>query len=158
MHYLVRLRMDRHESTERFRDQTDVFLSPEGNRGWMILEAEDEEALHRQLEGIEVEESEPVLPVSEYAAISEARKSLEETKARFVDDPDGALAEARRQVGFALEKRGYPPPERAADASRYRRDILRDYERTETGESASVEEKRKAFNTLSELLDRSARA
>lgn len=158
MHYLVRLRTDRDESMQRLGDRADVFLSPSGERGWAILEAEDEEVLHQELEGLEVEESEPVLPVNEYAAISDARRGLEETKARFVDDPDGALAEARRQVGFALEKRGYPPPERAHDASRHRQDILRDYERTEAGESASVEEKRKAFNALSELLDRSARA
>lgn len=158
MHYLVKVKMDKDESVERLGDRADVFLTPEGDQGWAIIEAEDEEAIRRELEGLEVERSEPVLPVSEYAAIREARKNIEETKARFVDDPSGALDEARRQVGFALEKRGYPSPEHAQDAYRHRQDILREYQRIEASDSASVEEKREAFNALSDLLDRSARA
>ena len=157
MHYVVKLEIDRPESTERLDERCDVFLTPDGEQGWAILEAEDEDSVRWELEGHKVEEVQPVLPVKEYAAIREARENIEEVKARFVDDPSGALEEARRQVGFALEKRGYPSPERADGASRHRQVILREYHRTQTSESASVEEKREAFNALSDLLDRSAR-
>src|SRR5215212_3598066 len=136
MHYVVKLEMDRPESTERLDERGDVFLTPDGEQGWAILEAEDEDSVRWELEGHKVEEVQPVLPVKEYAAIREARENIEEVKARFVDDPSG---------------------ERADGASRHRQVILREYHRTQTSESASVEEKREAFNAFSDLLDRSAR-
>ena len=78
---------------------------------------EGEESLRRDLlEGQEAEETQPVLPAQEYVAVQRAHEDLENSKARFVDDPSGALAEARRSVGQALEARGYPPPERANEA------------------------------------------
>ncbi len=69
--------------------------------------------MRRDLEGQEVEEVQPVLPAREHAAILKARRNLENSKTRFVDDPSEALAEARRAVGQALEPRGYPLPEPA---------------------------------------------
>ena len=75
----------------------------------------------------------------------------------FVDDPSGALEEARPAVGQALEARGYPPPERADEAPESRREILREYQATGTEGSESLEDTRGAFNRLTDLLDRLAR-
>jgi hypothetical protein len=47
------------------------------------------------LEGQEAEEVQPVVPVREYMTIRGTREDLENAKARFVDDPSGALAEAQ---------------------------------------------------------------
>jgi hypothetical protein len=109
------------------------------------------------VEGQEVEEVQPVLLAGEYVAIGRARRELEDSKARFVDDPTGALAEARESVSKALEARGYPPPERANEASRSRQEVLREYQETDAGDSASLEDTRGAFNRLSDLLDRLSR-
>jgi hypothetical protein len=135
-----------------------VYVSPEGDRGWVILESENEESLRRDLEGQEVEEVQPVLPAREYAAILEARRDLENSKSRFVDDPSEALAEARRAVGQALEARGYPSPERANEAARARQEVLQEYQDTDAGDSGSLEDMRDAFERLSNVLDRLARA
>ncbi len=93
-----------------------------------------------------------MLPAHEYAAILEARKDVENSKSRFVDDPSEALAEARRAVGQALEARGYPPPERANEATRSRQEVLREYQATDTGSSGSLEDMRSAFDRLSNVL------
>jgi hypothetical protein len=151
MHYIVEFKTEHPESWD------DTYLNPEGTRGWAILEAEDEEALRRDLAGREVEGIQPVLPAREYAAISDARTDVENAKARFVDDPSGALAEARRSVGMALEARGYPPPERAEEAPVSRQEILREYQSTAVDDSDNVEEMRSAFNRLSALLERMVR-
>ena len=47
------------------------------------------------LEGQESEEVQSVVPVREYVTIRGTREDLENAKARFVDDPSGALAEAQ---------------------------------------------------------------
>jgi hypothetical protein len=151
MHYIVEFKTEHPESWD------DTYLSPEGDRGWSILEAEDEEALRRNLAGREIEGIQPVLPAREYAAISDARTELESAKARFVDDPSGALAEARRSVGRALEARGYPPPERAEEAPGSRREILQEYQSTAVDDPDNLEEIRSAFNRLSALLERMVR-
>jgi hypothetical protein len=151
MHYIVEFKTEHPESWD------DTYLNPEGTRGWVILEAEDEEALRRDLAGREIEGIQPVLPAREYAAISDARTDVENAKARFVDDPSGALAEARRSVGMALEARGYPPPERAEEAPGSRQEILREYQSTAVDDSDNVEEMRSAFNRLSDLLERMVR-
>ena len=124
MHYLVEFKTER-LAMEDVEDRGDVYFSPEGDRAWAFLEARDEETLRQGLEDQEVEEIQPVLPAREYAAISRAREDLESQKARFVDDPSGALAEARRSVGQALEARGYPTSERADEAPQGRGEILR---------------------------------
>ncbi len=129
-----------------------MYVSPEGDRGWVILESEDKESLRRDLEGQEVEEVQLVLPAHEYAAILEACKDVENSKSRFVDDPSEALAEARRAVGQALEARGHPPPERANEATRSRQEVLREYQDTDTGSSGSLEDMGGAFNRLSNVL------
>ena len=152
MHYIVEFTTEHPESWD------DSYLSPEGTRGWAILEAEDEEALRRNLaDRGEIEGIQPVLPAREYAAISEARTELENSKAGFVDDPSGALAEARRSVGRALEARGYPPPERAEEALGSRQEILQEYQSTAVDDPNNLEEMRSAFNRLSDLLERMVR-
>jgi hypothetical protein len=151
MHYIVEF------TTEHPEGWDDTYLNPEGTRGWVILEAENEEALRRDLAGREVEGIQPVLPAREYAAISEARTDLENSKARFVDDPSGALADARRSVGEAMEARGYPPPERAGEAPGSRQEILREYQGTAVDDPDNLEEMRVAFNRLSDLLERLVR-
>jgi hypothetical protein len=158
VHYLVKLETQRSASMEQVADRGDVYVSPEGDQGWVIVEAEDEDSLRRDLEGQEVEEVQPVLPAREYAAILGARRDLENSKSRFVDDPSEALAEARQAVGQALEARGYPPPERANEAPRSRQEVLQEYQDTDTGDSGSLEDMRSAFNHLSNVLDRLTRA
>jgi hypothetical protein len=157
MQYLVKFRIQGLADVEDVADRDDVYISPEGDRGWTVIEVEDEEDLRRTVEGQEVEEVQPVLLAGEYVAIGRARRELEDSKARFVDDPTGALAEARESVGKALEARGYPPPERANEASRSRQEVLREYQETDAGDSASLEDTRGAFNRLSDLLDRLSR-
>ena len=158
MHYLVKFEAKQLENVERIVDRDDVYVAPEGDWWWTILEAEDEESLRQDfLAGQEAEEVQPVLPAREYMAIVGAREYLEDSKARFVDDPSGALAEARRAVGQALEARGYPPPERASEAPQSRQEVLREYQETDMGDSGSIEDMRSAFSRLSDLLDRLAR-
>jgi hypothetical protein len=157
MQYLVKFRIQGLADVEDVADRDDVYISPEGDRGWTVIEVEDEEDLRRTVEGQEVEEVQPVLLAGEYVAIGRARRELEDSKARFVDDPTGALAEARESVSKALEARGYPPPERANEASRSRQEVLREYQETDAGDSASLEDTRGAFNRLSDLLDRLSR-
>lgn len=157
MHYLVEFKTER-LAMEDVEDRGDVYFSPEGDRAWAFIEARDEETLRRGLEDQGVEEVRPVLPAREYAAILRAREDVESQKARFVDDPSGALAEARRSVGRAMEARGYPPPERADEASQARGEALREYQETDIGESGSLEDIRGAFNRLSDVLDRLTRS
>ena len=158
MRYLVKFKTEQLPNMEYVADRDDVYIASERDRGWAILEAEDEESLRQDLlEGQEAEEVQPVLPAREYVAIRRACEELENSKARFVDDPSGALAEARRSVGQALEARGYPPPERANEAPRPRQEILREYQSTDTGDSGSLEDMRGAFERLSGLLDRLVR-
>ena len=151
MHYIVEFKTEHPEGWD------DTYLNPEGTRGWAILEAEDEEALRQNLAGREIEGIQPVLPAREYAAISDARTDLENAKAHFVDDPSGALADARRSVGRALEVRGYPPPERADEAPRSRQEILQEYQSTDVDDPNNLEQMRSAFNRLSDLLERMVR-
>jgi hypothetical protein len=153
MHYLVRFRTEKLADVEYVAGQERVYFSPEGDLGLAIREAEDEESLRRDLEGQEVEEIQPMLPGREYLAVRNARRELEDLKPRFVDDPSGALAEARRSVGRVLEARGYPPPERANEASRSRQEVIREYQDTNTSDSGTLEDKRNSFNRLSTLLD-----
>ena len=157
MHYLVRFRTEKLADVEYVAGQEWVYFSPEGDLGWAIREAEDEESLRRDLEGQEVEEVQPMLPGREYLAVRNARRELEDLKPRFVDDPSGALAEARKSVGRVLEARGYPPPERANEASRSRQEVIREYQDTNTSDSGTLEDKRNSFNRLSALLDRLTR-
>jgi len=112
VYYLVRFKVHQPADVEDVADREDVYVAPEGDRGWTVLEVEDEEDLRRTVEGQDVEEVQPVLLAREYVAISSARRELEDSKARFVDDPSGALEEARQAVGRALEARGYPSSER----------------------------------------------
>jgi hypothetical protein len=156
MHYLVRFETEQ-LAMEEVEDRNDVYFAPEGDRAWAILEARDEESLRQNLEGQGLEEVQPMLPAREYMAIAGARRDLEDSKTRFVDDPPGALAEARQAVGRALEARGYPSSERAGEASGARQEVLREYQNTDTGDSGNLEEVRGSFNRLSDLLDRIAR-
>jgi hypothetical protein len=156
MHYLVRFRTERLADVESVAGQEGVYISPEGEQGWAIREAEGEESLRRDLEDQEVEEVQPILPGREYLAVRNARRELEDLKPRFVDDPPGALAEARRSVGRVLEARGYPPPERANEAPGSRQEVIREYQSTDTGDSGTLEDKRNSFLRLSALLDRLA--
>ncbi len=159
MHYLVRLDAERLLGDEDVVDRDDVYIAPEGDRGWAIFDADDEETLRQDLqrEGQEVEEVQPLLTAREYVAVLRARGDLEDSKTRFVDDPSGALAEAHQAVGRAMEALGYPPPERADEASRSRQEVLREYQSTSAGESGSLEDMRGAFSRLSDLLDRLSR-
>ena len=157
MHYLVRFRTERLADMDYVAGQEGVYISPEGDQGWAIREAEGEEFLRRDLEGQEVEEVQPMLPGREYLAVRNARRELEDLKPRFVDDPSGALAEARRSVGRVMEARGYPPPERANEASKSRREVIREYQETDTSDSGTLEDKRNSFNRLSTLLDQLTR-
>ena len=155
----MKFRTEQLEDMERLVGRDDVYVAPEGDRGWAILKAEDEESLRQAfLEGQEAEEVQPVLPVREYVIILGAREYLKDFKMRFVDDPSGALADARRVVGRVLKSLGYPPPERANEASKTRQEILREYQRTGTADSGNLEEMRDAFNRLSSLLERAAGA
>lgn len=156
MHYLVEFKMEQLAMNE-VEDRDEVYISPEGDRAWAFVEAEDEESLRRGLEDREVEEIQPVVPARGYAAITRAREDLESSKTRFVDDPSGALAEARRSVGQAMEARGYPPSDRAEDAPQSRQEVLREYQDTDTGESGNLEDIRGAFDRLSNVLDRLTR-
>jgi hypothetical protein len=153
MHYLVRFRTEKLADIDYVAGQERVYISPEGDQGWAIREAEDEESLRRDLEGQEVEEVQPMLPGREYLAVRNGRRELEDLKPRFVDDPSGALAEARRSVGRVMEARGYPPPERANEASRSRQEVIREYQDTNMSDSGTLEDKRNSFNRLSTLLD-----
>jgi hypothetical protein len=157
VYYLVRFKVQQPADIEDVADSEDVFVSPEGDRGWTVLEVEDEEDLHRTVEGQDVEEAQPVLLAREYVAISRARRELENSKACFVDNPSGALEKARQAVGRALEARGYPPVERANEAPGSRQEILREYQATGTESSESLEDTRNAFNRLSDLLYRITR-
>jgi len=157
VYYLVRFKVRQPADVEDVADREDVFVSPEGDRGWTVLEVEDEEDLRRTVEGQDVEEVQPVLLAREYMAISRARRELEDSKAGFVDDPSGALEKARRAVGRALEARGYPPVERANEAHGSRQEVLREYQATGTESSESLEDTRNAFDRLADLLDRIAR-
>ena len=157
MLYLVKFRMQQMADIEDVGDRDDVYISPEGDRGWTVIEVEDEEDLRRTVGGQEVEEAQQVLLPREYLAIGRARRELEDSKSRFVDDPPVALATAREAVGRALEARGYPSPGRANEASQSRQEVLREYQDTDTGHSENLEDTRSAFNRLSDLLDRVAR-
>jgi hypothetical protein len=157
MLYLVKFRMQQMADIEDVGDRDDVYISPEGDRGWTVIEVEDEEDLRRTVGGQEVEEAQQVLLPREYLAIGRARRELEDSKSRFVGDPPGALATAREAVGRALEARGYPSPGRANEASQSRQEVLREYQDTDTGHSENLEDTRSAFNRLSDLLDRVAR-
>jgi hypothetical protein len=157
VYYLVRFKVRQPADVEDVADREDVYVAPEGDRGWTVLEVEDEEDLRRTVEGQDVEEVQPVLLAREYVAISRARRELEDSKASFVDDPSGALEKARQAVGRALEARGYPPVERANEASGARQEVLREYQATGTESSESLEDTRDAFNRLSDLLDRMTR-
>jgi len=159
MHYLVMLKAEGLVRDEHVADRDDVYVSPEGDRGWAIFDADDEESLRRDLlqEGQEVEEIQPLLTAREYRAILQAREDLESSKARFVDTPSDALSEAHKAVGRALEALDYPPLERADEAPRSRQEVLREYQDTDTGQSGSLEDMRDAFNRLSNLLDRLVR-
>ncbi len=157
MLYLVKFRMQQMADIEDVGDREDVYISPEGDRGWTVIEVEDEEDLRRTVAGQEVEEAQLVLLPREYLAIGRARRELEDSKSRFVDDPPGALAAAREAVGRALEARGYPPPGRANEASQSRQEVLQEYQDTDMGHSENLEDTRGAFNRLSDLLDRVAR-
>ena len=97
MYYLVRFKVRQPADVEDVADREDVYVAPEGDRGWTVLEVEDEEDLRRTVEGQDVEEVQPVLLAREYVAISRARRELEESKAGFVDDPSGALEKADRK-------------------------------------------------------------
>ena len=156
MYYLVRFKVRQPADVEDVADRENVYVAPEGDRGWTVLEVEDEDDLRRTVEGQDVEEVQPVLLAREYVAISRARRELEDSKARFVDDPSGALEDARQAVGRALEARGYPSSERANEASGSRQEILREYQATDPGSSEGLEDTRDAFNRLSDLLDRMA--
>jgi hypothetical protein len=157
VYYLVRFKVRQPADVEDVADREDVYVAPEGDRGWTVLEVEDEEDLRRTVVGQDVEEFQPVLLAREYVAISRARRELEDSKARFVDDPSGALEDARQAVGRALEARGYPSSERANEASGSRREVLREYQATDAEGSGSLEDTRGAFTRLSGLLDRIAR-
>lgn len=146
MHYLVKFRVTDAGKLE------DAYVTPEGDRGWAILEAENEEALRGSLKDREIEEIQPLLPAKEYAAVAGAQREVEDSKRRFVDDPAGALHEARQSVGRAMEARGYS--RQGDDASSSRREVVEEYERTNVRESGSLEEQRSAFSKLSELLER----
>ena len=156
MHYLVKFKTEQSEIMERIASRDNLYVVPEGDWGWAILEVGDEQALRQDLEGQEAEEVQPVLPIGEYLAILGAREYLNDSKAHFLDDPSGALAEARQAVGQALEARGYPPPERASEAPQARQEILREYQDTNIEDSGSLEDVRDAFNRLSDLLNRLA--
>jgi hypothetical protein len=156
VYYLVRFKVRQPADVEDVADREDVYVAPEGDRGWTVLEVEDEEDLRRTVEGQDVEEVQPVLLAREYIAISRARRELEEFKARFVDDPSGALEDARQAVGRALEARGYPSLERANETSGSRQEVLREYQATDPERSGSLEDTRGAFNRLSNVLDRIA--
>jgi hypothetical protein len=158
MRYLIKFKTEQLASLDHVADRDDVYISPEGDRGWAILEAEDEESLRRDLlQGQQVEETQSVLSAREYVAIQKAREGLQNSKTRFVDDPSGALAEARRSVGEALEARGYPPPERANEAPRSRQEVIQEYRDTDAGDSGNLDDMRGAFDRLSGVLDRLAR-
>jgi hypothetical protein len=156
MRYLVKFSTHGLSDLDGLAGREGVYLSPEGDAGWAILEEEDEDSLRSNL-GAEAEEVQPLLSAREYLAVRDARNEIEKAKGRFVDDPSGALQEARRSVGRALEARGYPAPERADDASGARREILQEYQRTDP-EGADESAMREAFSRLSDLLERSARA
>jgi hypothetical protein len=162
MRYLVKFKTERLTNIESIADRDDVYIAPEGDRGWAILEVEDGESSHRDLlEALrqEAEETQPVLLGREYVAIVDARKDLEDSKARFVDDPSGALAEARRAVSRALEARDYPSSSEDAGqtSNSSHQEILQEYESTDVGQSGNIEEMRDAFNRLSDILERLAR-
>ena len=80
MHYLVRFRTEFLADVESVADQEGVYISPEGEQGWSIREAEDEESLRRDLEGQEVEEVQPILPGREYLAVRDARRDEQERR------------------------------------------------------------------------------
>ncbi|MBV9453961.1 MAG: hypothetical protein JOZ19_07570 [Rubrobacter sp.] len=154
MHYLIKFKTERSELMERIANRDNVYIVPEGGWGWAILESGDEQSLRQDLQVQEAEEVQPVLPVREYLAVLGAREYFNDSKARFLDDPSGALVEARQAVGQALEARGYPPPERANEAPRARQEVLQEYQDTNIEDSSSLEDVRDAFNRLSDLLDR----
>lgn len=156
MRYLVKFSPESLSDVDRLSDREGVYISPDGDAGWAILEEDNEESLGSSL-GAEAEEAQPLLSVREYVAVRDARGELEEAKGRFVDDPSGALQDARRSVGRALEARGYPPPERAEEATGSRREILQEYQRTDP-DGADEGSMREAFSSLSDILERSARA
>lgn len=156
MRYLVKFSTKSLSDLDGLADREGVYLSPDGDAGWAILDEESEESLRNNL-GAEAEEVQPLLSAREYLAIRDARNELEEAKGRFVDDPSSALDEARRSVGRALEVRGYPPPDRAEEAPQARREILEEYRRTDP-DGADVDSMREAFSRLSDLLERAARA
>ncbi len=157
MKYLVNFRTEQLSDVERLADSEDVWVSPEGDRAWVIVEADDEESVRQNPEVQEFEEIQPLLSGREYLAIHNARRELEDCKARFVDDPAGALSDARRSVGRAMEAKGYPSSDRADEASGPRRDILQEYKDTDRDGSDNLEDQRSAFKRLSDLLDRLAR-
>lgn len=154
MHYLTKFKVTDAEKLE------DAYVTPEGDYGWAIIEAESEEALRNSLRDREIEEVQPLLPAREYAAIAGARREVEDSKRRFVDDPAGALREARQSVSRAMEARGYSNSsgERSnAEEPSSRREVREEYERTDVGESGSLEDQRSAFGKLSGLLERISR-
>lgn len=155
MRYLIRFSLNDTTELETLGASQGVYLTPEGDSGWAILEKSDEQSLRDNL-GVEAKEIKPLLSIREYSAIRDAREELEEAKGRFVDDPSGALQDGRRSVGRALETIGYPAPERAEEAPEARREILEEYSQTDS-EGADVGDMREAFSRLSDILERSAR-
>lgn len=156
MRYLVRFSLRGTTELQSLDSSEGVYLSPEGDAGWIILEEFDEQSLGDDL-GVDAREVKPLLSVREYTAIRDAREELEEAKSRFVDDPSGALQDGRRSVGRALETIGYPAPERAEGAPQARREILEEYSQTDP-EGEDVGDMREAFSSLSDILERSVRA
>jgi hypothetical protein len=59
VYYLVRFKVRQPADVEDVADREDVYVAPEGDRGWTVLEVEDEEDLRRTVEGQEVEEFNP---------------------------------------------------------------------------------------------------
>jgi hypothetical protein len=154
--YLVKFSPESLSDVGGLSDREGIYLSPEGDAGWAILEEDGEQSIGDSL-GVDAEEAQPLLSAREYVAVRDAREELEQAKGRFVDDPSGALQEARRSVGRALEARGYPPPDRAGEATGSRREILQEYQQTEP-DGADEGSMREAFSSLSDILERSARA
>lgn len=156
MRYLVNFSLESVSDVGSLSERDGVYLSPDGDVGWAILDEDGEDSIGNSL-GVEPREVRPLLSAREYVAVRDAREELEQAKGRFVDDPSGALQDARRSVGRALEARGYPAPDRAEEATGSRREILQEYQRTDP-DGADEESMREAFSNLSNLLERSARA
>jgi len=119
--YVVWDRRRRTHLQERFGPEYERTVAQADDRREAEKELAERERRHEELE---------IRPLSEAARARHADE-WQAVQARFVDDPEGAVAEADRLVQVVMAERGYPTEEdferRAADVSVEHPDVVENF-------------------------------